>query len=410
MCSLFPGNPLACPYDSRALALLCLWLLGAPLGLCSPIVSGADRPDSPLNYSSSSLPSRESLNSSSFSCPTEAHLLLGSRCTFAAVVVRSFHREEKRLRRWLLPTHRAFVDSRKYELVLVFDSESLADHQLVHRLSGEGHDLRFVFDPMPAMNFSALPHPFGPSGWNGRPGYTRQMRSTFYLDNFSNRTVIGLMDSDACFFSFLTDEVLLDPQGRLFLRMAHDPSQYAKDAALLGLSRGTLDAMWIDRMPIFFWRETIANVRRFLTQRYHVQTFDQAFVKLLDVGRFSPVNVLALYAAHFEPQRYHVVPHDRRTGVVSVGGNRCRPLDFAAGCCQTHAVRCSPWSQSDISHVLRYNHYRVAWWYHRRLWDDHYQRVARELRKMPDARRAAMKRACEQFRESNASRLSYNMP
>lgn len=129
---------------------------------------------------------------------------------------------------------------------------------------------------------------------------------------------------------------------------------YAMDA--LALKEPTpYDFMWVDRFPIWMWRDTYQHVRNYVSFKWNA-TFDDAFEQFSG-GQFSQFNIMSTYAVrHMKPWYTAVLPNDA-LGVVSIGCNRCREPDIALGCCVTYGD-CTG-AENDF--LTRYNHANVSW-------------------------------------------------
>eukprot|EP00947_MAST-08B_sp_MAST-8B-sp1_P005956 g5956.t1 len=238
--------------------------------------------------------------------------------------------------RWLIPTMSMFVDGTgQFPLTVVLDDESPRDHAYGTCLEASVPFVRVCYEPLPPdwrSVFHGTADLDNPS--TARPGYDRQQWSTFYLDRHVSEDLIGVVDSDACLYSFLTRESVLAADGRVILRaMAGGDDYYGEgDALALGINNSKAelrwDFMWTEKMPIWLWRGTFERARHHIMDVWGVSSFEEAFRQFSDGHRYSQFNILLNYAATHEPHLYHVVPNTapEEDGVASVGSNRaCDP-------------------------------------------------------------------------------------
>lgn len=252
------------------------------------------------------------------------------------IVCRSYAGDRQRLIGNLFQTARIFVDRKQFRMALILDDESRADHEFGDLCLERGYVDRVVYEPLPPnwkTLFQGISFPPPYNRW----GYDRQQWSTFYLDHYSDADVIGVVDSDSTFFSFLTRQNLFASDGRLKLHAVMPPlrrargrmkhlesttgSTYINDPLALG-EPAPYEAMWTDRMPICFWRDSYARLRDFVAGRWG-RSFDDAFVEFSRSG-YSQFNILVNHALRHESDRYvGVIQDDPSHDTVSVCQNGC---------------------------------------------------------------------------------------
>lgn len=140
----------------------------------------------------------------------------GDRPPTIEILVRSFHAHEPQLRSDLLPTLAAFVNRREFRFTVVLDAETGADHALGGRLAGEGLCDRVACEPLPAdwmrliqgVAFPPLRNRRATTGSSGP-------RSTWT----PLRIVLGIVDSDATFYTYLTRKNIFADDGRIMLNV-----------------------------------------------------------------------------------------------------------------------------------------------------------------------------------------------
>jgi len=134
------------------------------------------------------------------------------------ILCRAYHGDERKLFSNLLATANVFVDRRAFRLTLVLDDESAQDHALGDRILKEKLVDRVLYEALPDNWTSLFKGIAFPPPYN-RPGYDRQQWSTFHMDRYSDADIIGVVDSDATFFSYLTPENVTDAEGRIKLHV-----------------------------------------------------------------------------------------------------------------------------------------------------------------------------------------------
>ena len=149
-----------------------------------------------------------------------------------------------------------------FKFGIILDDENAEDHHLGDEILNNDYSDYVKYEPLPPNHlklFQALafyPH----FSW----GYDRQQWSTFYMDLYSESDIIGVVDSDSTFTSYLTYENILTDDGRIRLHAvaplaswnnrlfpSGDGSQYYNDKIALGF-KTPYELMVTSRMPMFF--------------------------------------------------------------------------------------------------------------------------------------------------------------
>ncbi len=235
------------------------------------------------------------------------------------IFTRTFSGHEPILRRNLLSTASVFVNRSKYQLGIVLDNETAADHRMGDQLLAEDKLDVVRYEDLPDNHralFQALAYPWMP--W----GYDRQQWSTFYMDTFTDRDVIGVVDSDSTFTSYLTDERIFTPDGKIKLHgvkplsswkhwsaeskkyVFKNGAQHVNDDIALKFDT-EYDLMCTNLMPMFFWKTTFHNLRNYISSIWDM-SFDEAY-KVFSRKPYCQFNILANYALRFEPDKYEFV-------------------------------------------------------------------------------------------------------
>ncbi len=247
------------------------------------------------------------------------------------IITRTFYKHEDILVRNLVSTMNLFVNRNTFKLVVVLDDESQMDHELGNDILKKGYADCVYYETLPSRHlelFQALAFPGLP--W----GYDRQQWSTFYMDLYSDADIIGVVDSDSTFTSYLTYENILTEEGKIRLHgispklywktplhILTDGDQYINDKVALGF-HCEWDLMCTNRMPMFFWKSTFINLRNYIAELYGVN-FDEAF-KIFSRKPFCQFNILANYALKFEPEKYEICDQlSQSTILMSVCQNGC---------------------------------------------------------------------------------------
>jgi len=269
------------------------------------------------------------------------------------ILVRTYHRDERILRSNLIPTLKAFVNRREFGFAVILDEETAADHALGDWLSKSGHCDRVVYEPLPPdwqnlFQGVAFPPPYN------RWGYDRQQWSTFHADTHADADVLGFVDSDSTFYTYLTRPNIFAQNGRILLNVYRGSAEsesvfirehifqagagfYSHDKVALRAA-SPMENMVTNRMPIWFWRSTYANCRRHIARQWNTD-FESAFT-IFSRGPYSAFNILANYAIEHEPEKYTVRLMDSPGGdLVTVGQNGCiSKTDIVTGGLRTFQI------------------------------------------------------------------------
>jgi len=284
----------------------------------------------------------------------------------------------------LSPTMEMFFYTTQFDFKLILDDESKGDHMWGECLAPEYPFMDIQYESNPE-NWEELFHgtAFWEVGHYARPGYDRQQWSTFYMDKYAdpNHEIIRVIDGDGCFYTHMTRENFLAPDGRILLRVGNGTSHYENDKVALGFDENSYELMWHNRMPIFFWKSTFENARAHIAKRYNT-TFDEAF-KQFSLAKYSQFNIIGNYALKFEADRYEFKFHTDLEGVVSVGSNYCCRETVITGCCAAFDIPdCAgpPAPETMRKVFLSYDStYPVSWIDNMMLVTNHFENVKRDL-------------------------------
>lgn len=327
-----------------------------------------------------------------------------------ALVIRAYSGEAPNLQ-GLLENLQMFVPS-NVARVVVLDDESPEDHELGTALLEKWAGISVQYEALPTSFELKVTAPFckvDPKYCT--VGYTRQQWSSFYLDKYTNATIIGQMDSDARLFSFLAPfNVATDNHGKVIVRaIPHDHELYQGDQWFLKSGAKDINSMTANNFPMFFWRETFGTFRAHVAALHGVAQFDDAFSKLQDTGLgFSWQNLIYRFALFYRKQQYSLCdPYSPKSMCFTIGYNGdCEPTrQVAAGCCRTfNELTCDDTLKRDSQHLLQqgymYRYNQVPMYISRKdLVDVHYERIHEYLQQVPEAK--AMQDQCAAFMDNN---------
>eukprot|EP00957_Ditylum_brightwellii_P057715 4376228-Ditylum_brightwellii.AAC.1 len=275
-----------------------------------------------------------------------------------------------------------FLDTTQFDFKLILDDESKIDHMWGKCLAPKYPFMDIQYESNPE-NWEDLFHgiSFAKHARYARPGYDRQQWSTFYMDKYAdpNHEIIGVIDADGCFLNYVTCENMLAPDGRILLCAGNGTSHYRNDIVALGFDYA-YEFMYINKMPIFFWKSTFENARAHIAKHYNT-TFDEVF-KHFSLASYSQFNIIASYVLEFEADRYDFRFHTDLEGVVNVGSNYCSWKNVITGCCAAFDIpNCAgpPAPESMRNAFLLYSTYPVSWIDNMSLVTNHLENVQRDL-------------------------------
>jgi hypothetical protein len=302
-----------------------------------------------------------------------------------AIICRSYQADRWKFSATLLTSLQMFFDPTQFDFKLVLDDESKKDHMWGECLKPKYPFMDIQYESNPE-NWEELFHGIAfaehpEHAKYARPGYDRQQWSTFYMDKYAdpNHEIVGAIDADGTFFTHMTRENILAPDGRILLRVGNAKSHYRNDKVALGIDY-IYEFMYPNRMPIFFWKSTLENARAHIAKHYNT-TFDEAF-KHFSLATYSEFNIIANYALNFEADRYDFKFHTDSEGVVSVGSNYSRRKSVITGCCAAFDIpNCAgPPAPEDMRQAfLQYSTYPVSWMDDMTLVTNHIEKVRRDI-------------------------------
>ena len=196
-------------------------------------------------------------------------------------------------------------------LVLALDEESQEDHEFAERLKTQAQKyfpdrkIEFFYEPLP-KNQDTL-------AFKGKTaGYNRQLWSSFFIDLFSNDTLIAWMDSDSAFFNPVTKPTIFN--GTEVRVLGTDCTLQNPDIKrrtwTLAWARTTQLALglpfvvdFMTYFPVYMYRDTVTHCREHILKHLNTTNFEEAF-RMFYKGLISPVSVILSYAFYFERDRY----------------------------------------------------------------------------------------------------------
>ena len=192
------------------------------------------------------------------------------------------------------------------KVVMVLDEETEEDHKFGDKIMDQtkryfpDHKLEVFYEALP-KDSSTLNFP----GANRRPGYNRQLWSSYFIDLYSNDSIIAWMDNDAAFITPVTKSSIFNGTK---LRTLGTGCQLGRKwiqswAHTLELALGfPMVANFMSFFPVYIYRDTFTHCREYILRKFNTRNFDEVF-KLINVGH-SPVCVVLSYAWYFERDRY----------------------------------------------------------------------------------------------------------
>ena len=191
--------------------------------------------------------------------------------------------------------------------VVVLDEESQGDHIFAENLTRQirqhfpDRKLDVLYEPLP-KDPSVLSFPGSPKS----PGYNRQLWSSFFIDLYTNDSIIAWMDTDAAFGSPVTKSSIFN--GTKVRVLGYDCTlriswvkTWARTTELaLGLP---FVADFMTYFPVYIYRDTFTRCREHILKRFNTSNFEEAFKKFYH-GLISPVSILLSYAWYFQRDRY----------------------------------------------------------------------------------------------------------
>ncbi|ESO99356.1 hypothetical protein LOTGIDRAFT_158443 [Lottia gigantea] len=188
-------------------------------------------------------------------------------------------------------------------IALILNKESVWDKRLAEHLTKHedamGMMFEFYYEPSPNQTKYFLKE---------SRGYQQQLYSSFLTDLFIQTPVIAYTDSDAKFTTPVTQDNIFNGE-KLKVKGIHAKfrGKFSKNWAkttkmMLGVD---MVADFMSYFPVYIWKDTIANCRKFIMN--HVNSSATDFIEVFSQAQghaSSPVVVIMTYAYYFEKHRY----------------------------------------------------------------------------------------------------------
>ena len=193
------------------------------------------------------------------------------------------------------------------KIVLVLDEETEEDHKFGDKIMDQTK--RYFPDRKLEVLYEALPKDKSTLDFPGihrKPGYNRQLWSSYFIDLYSNDSIIAWMDNDAAFITPVTKSSIFNGTK---LRTLGTGCKLGRDwikswAHTLELALGfPMVANFMSFFPVYIYRDTFTHCREYILRKFKTRNFDEVFKKLIHVPH-SPVCVVLSYAWYFERDRY----------------------------------------------------------------------------------------------------------
>ena len=200
------------------------------------------------------------------------------------------------------------------KFVIVLDKEGKDDYKFAAKVTNEtksyfpDYKMEVLYEPLPQKDDILNVN-------DGHPrGYTRQLWSSFFIDQYTNDSIIAWMDSDTAFLTPVTKSTIF--AGTKLRAIATQPEitsfrfwvkhWVATNEIALGLP---FVADFMTYFPVYIYRDTFTHCREYLLKRFNSTDLEEVFPKFFETNgaevlRLSPVNVVLNYAWYFERDRY----------------------------------------------------------------------------------------------------------
>ena len=198
------------------------------------------------------------------------------------------------------------------KLVMVLDKEGKVDYEFAANVIHEtkcyfpDYKVEVAYEALPKNNstLTAKVH---------REGYIRQLWSSFFIDLYTNDSIIAWMDTDTAFLTPVTNSTVF--AGTKLRAMATDNTydrSWVKhwiitNEIALGLP---FVADFMIYFPVYIYRDTFTHCRDYILKRFNSTDLEEVFPKFYEAKgktqwlEVSPVNIVLSYAWYFEKDRY----------------------------------------------------------------------------------------------------------
>ena len=198
------------------------------------------------------------------------------------------------------------------KIAIVLDEEGKEDHKFAAKVRRENK--RYFPDYKIAIAFEAPPKKNSTlTGKVHRKGYIRQLWSSFFIDQYTNDSIIAWMDTDTAFLTPVTNSTVF--AGTKLRAIASDITydrSWVKhwmitNEIALGLP---FVADFMIYFPVYIYRDTFTRCREYILKRFNSTDLEEVFPKFYETRgkaqwlEVSPVNIVLSYAWYFEKDRY----------------------------------------------------------------------------------------------------------
>ena len=189
--------------------------------------------------------------------------------------------------------------------VVVLDQEIEEDHEFGKTLTS--YTEQYFPDRTFQVLYESIPkNPSTLADCPNRPGYNRQLYSSFFIDLYTDDTIIAWMDSDAGFGLPVREESIFNVTKLRVL--GYDCT--LKNKLVNTWARTTEQALglpfvadFMTYFPVYIYRDTFTHCREYIMKKFNTTDFDEAF-KNFSREHISPVSTILSYAWYFERERY----------------------------------------------------------------------------------------------------------
>ena len=183
------------------------------------------------------------------------------------------------------------------DLVVVLDKENTEDHRFGTILA--------QLPPFPKIKFEDHKVNTFCADWRSE-GYSRAMYSSFYADNHTQSSYIGIVDSDALFVTPVTPEDLfIDNKPRVIGINACCTKWEESIYDVLGVIP-VATFMFQSCYPLIIKRQHFADCRQHIMKRMNVSTFEEAFKLICSKFplKYNQYDIIGHYLWHFKRDDY----------------------------------------------------------------------------------------------------------
>lgn len=317
------------------------------------------------------------------------------------------------------------------DLSVVFDYESEADHQLATVLGNLPPYPKVFFEKKPKVNTFC-------SGWR-KEGYSRQQYSNFYSDLYSDKTYIGIIDSDVVFSTPVTpNDLFINGKPRIF--GYNGCCAYGFEKCLNEAIGGEVigEFMVNTVFPVIIKREHFKPMREHITKQMKADSFENAFYKICSkYNYYSQFDLMYHYLWNFKRDEYSwhlkdsvdfnffklpkrmtdnekvkekyvpivdvavMIDHSSSGAFKYLAPLLCEESNMSAGSCKKYKESITKWKQENVQKIFELEN-GVKPEQHQKPWDTKY-------RSWNDAKKIHSKNLYQRYKNSGPSFVHFDI-